>query len=413
MYSYFPNHLYGLTELIKMQQAPIRFGVIKTLDFLHNVYGETDNKFIKHFQASLELSERLTRRYRKLPFGIDKCLVNSISYEVKEQSLLEKDFCKLIHFKKENFKGQQPKLLIIAPIAGHHATLLRGTVIDSLPEFDVYITDWLDASNVPLSCGKFDLDDYIDYIIEFSEFLGSHLNLLAVCQPTVPVIAAVALMSEQKSKFLPKSMILMGGPIDARQSPTSVNNLAVSKSIEWFERMVITSVPINFPGYGRRVYPGFMQLAGFLSLAPERHYKAHIKLYDDIVKGDYDEIKRQKKFYDEYLSVMDMTAEFYLQTIKVVFQDYSLAKGTYVSKGRKVNLGAITKCGLLGIEGEHDDISGRGQTKEALNLCKNLPDKYKSYYLQEGVGHYGVFSGSRFKKFVVPVMRDFVKNLPK
>jgi len=408
------NYLYYLVEASRAQISPARFAIIATHQWLDNTYNPLYyTNLAVTMRAGLDIAERITRKYKKPSFGITQTEVDGNFVEVRKHPVLVKTFCHLQHFAKPNLKEKQPKLLIVAPMAGHHATLLRGTVQDTLPFCDVYITDWIDASQVPLSAGKFDMDDFIDYIIEFIKFLGPDVHVMAVCQPTVPVLAATALISAEKSSYIPKSMILIGGPVDARMNPTAVNNFAIEKSLQWFKKMVIAHVPPNYPGYMREVYPGFLQLAGFMSLNLQRHIDSHIDMFKSLLVEDDEKADTQKKFYDEYLSVMDLPAEFYIQTIKEVFKDFSLAKGTLISRGRKVDLKAIKNCALLGIEGEKDDIAAVGQTKEALKLCSHIPAKDKHYHLQQGVGHYGVFSGSKFRQFVVPVIRDFVYKYDK
>ncbi|AIL64658.1 Poly-beta-hydroxyalkanoate depolymerase [Rickettsiales bacterium Ac37b] len=365
-----------------------------------------DNKIGRFYAASYELADRLTMLYPKPEFGINLTTIDGRDVAVKQSVVFKKKFCNLLHFTK-NTNIKQPKLLIVAPMSGHHATLLRGTVEGLLPFFDIYITDWVDAKNIPLWEGTFDLDDYIDYLIEFFEFLSPSIHVLGVCQPAVPVLAATSIMSELNSPFVPASMILMGGPIDTRRNPTQVNDIAVYKNIDWFESRLVTRVPINYPGYMRPVYPGFFQLLSFLSMNVKRHMTAHSEFFESIVNGDEVAAEAHRKFYNEYFAVMDMTAEFYLQTIQVVFQDKDLALGKMMSRERKVEPAAITKTALLGIEGELDDIAGIGQTQAALELCKNLPDNMKYYYLQKDVGHYGVFSGRRFRKYIVPIITEF------
>lgn len=415
MQQFFPdnfNPLYYMVEASRLQISPARIGLNLALQWFENSYNPLySTNFARTMRASLEIAERMTRKYTKPTFGITKCKVDNHTYDVEIKTVNSKTFCNLQHFKKIGLKESQPKLLMVAPMAGHHATLLKGTVQDCLPYFDIYITDWIDASQVPLNLGYFDMDDFINYIIEFIQFLGPDVHVMAVCQPTVPVLAAVSILSETNEKEVPKSMILIGGPVDARQNPTRVNSFATTKTIDWFEKMVITPVPQNYPGYMRSVYPGFLQLAGFISLNLQRHVMSHVDMYKNLLIEDDEEAEKQKAFYDEYLSVMDMPAEFYLQTIKEVFQDFALAKGTLVSRGRKVHLNSIRKCALLGIEGENDDIAAVGQTKAALDLCVSIPDSLKQYHLQPSVGHYGVFSGSKFRNFIVPAMKDFVYSL--
>jgi poly(3-hydroxybutyrate) depolymerase len=427
------NSLYHMVEASRIQMSPLRLSILGASNWFENTYNPLYySSFAKTMRASLDIAERITRKYQKPQFNITECSVGDKLYNVKQETILTKTFCHLQHFSKIGITEKQPKLLVVAPMAGHHATLLRGTVQDTLPYFDIYITDWLDASQVPLDLGGFNMDNFIDYIIEFIQFLGSNsdthqgdranwktrqgqsdIHVMAVCQPTVPVLAASSIMAANNDPRQPKSMILIGGPVDASKSPTAVNMFATGKSMEWFERMVIMPVPPNLPGYRRLVYPGFLQLAGFLSLNVQRHISSHIDLFKSLLIEDDAEADRQTKFYDEYFSVMDLPAEFYLQTIKEVFLDFSLAKGHLISRGRKIDPSTIKNCAVLSIEGENDDISGVGQTKAALNLCTNIPAKMKEYYLQKGVGHYGVFSGSKFRQFIVPVIRDFIYKLEK
>lgn len=416
MYKYnFFNPLYTILEVSRLQLSPFRIYLNSMHQYLESAYDPFHNTPFEHLiGASVEIVERLTREYEKPEFGITQTQIDGKVCAIEQETTLSKTFCNLLHFKKDSgFKQSQPKLLIVAPMAGHHATLLRGTVQAMLPSCDVYITDWIDASQIPVSDGSFDMDDYINYVIEFLQLLGPKTHVLAVCQPTVPVLAAVALMSEARDAAVPKSMILMGGPIDARKNPTAVNHFALDKSMEWFETSVITQVPFNHPGFTRKVYPGFLQLAGFISMNWRKHLESHIELFKHLSADKDDEAENQKKFYDEYLSVMDLPAEFYLQTISEVFHKCSLARNQLVSRGRKVDTTKITKTAILGIEGELDDISGRGQTKAALELCSNIPESHKQYHLQKGVGHYGVFSGSKFRNEIAPVISKFIQKWDK
>ena len=338
------NYLYYFVEATRHNLLPFRSGINGMNSVLNKKFNPFTRTFTaKSLRASFEIAERLTRKYSKPTFGIDKCDVNGKEVAIKIENLHKDPFCNLLHFKKVNHSKNQPKILIVAPMAGHHATLLRGTVIDILPFFDVYITDWIDANQVPICDGSFDLDSYIDYVINYISFLGPNIHVYAVCQPTVPVLAATALMSEINNNKLPKSLILTGGPIDARKNPTIPNEFAIRKNLEWFDSMMISSVPANYPGYRRRVYPGFLQLIGFVNLYVQRHIDSHYQLYKNLIIEDNKQAEKQKKFYDEYFSVMDLTAEFYLQTIKEVFQDFALARGKFVSRGRKVNLNSIKK----------------------------------------------------------------------
>jgi len=368
--------------------------------------------FGRHMAAASEVLERVTHRYGKPDFGILHTKVNDKKIDITEEILAKKPFCRLLHFKKHGAK-QQPKLLIVAPMSGHHATLLRGTVEALLPFLDVYITDWVDAREVPVFHGNFNLEDYIGYTIEFTQMLGPDVHLLAVCQPSVPVLIAASVMNETKDKAAPRSMTLIGGPIDTRINPTKVNQLAREKPLEWFESNVITRVPFNYPAFMRRVYPGFLQLSGFMQLNLDRHIDAHKDLYKHLVQGDGESASAHRKFYDEYLSVCDLPAEFYLDCIEQVFQKHLLPKGEFVYEGKKVKPEAITKTGLLTLEGELDDISGVGQTEAAQTLCKNLPKDMRRHYLQKGVGHYGIFNGRKFREHVVPIIVDFVGKMEK
>jgi poly(3-hydroxybutyrate) depolymerase len=293
-------------------------------------------------------------------------------------------------------------------MSGHYATLLRGTVEAFLPNHDVYITDWIDARMVPLADGRFDLDDYIDYIISILHFLGGDCHVIAVCQPSVPVLAATALMEANGDNYAPRSIVLMGGPIDTRHSPTVVNTLAEQRGLDWFRRNVISKVPFPYLGVARDVYPGFLQLHGFVSMNLDRHLDAHRDLFYHLVEGDGDSAQKHREFYDEYLAVMDLTAEYYLQTVETVFVRHALPKGEMTHRGRPINPSEIRNAALLTIEGEHDDISGLGQTEAAHRLCVNIPPERRAHYLQLGVGHYGVFNGSRFRAEVAPRIADFM-----
>jgi len=358
--------------------------------------------------AMCEMVERGTRRYRKPEFGITSVTIDGEARPVHEEPVLEEPFCTLTRFRYEGAE-KNPKLLIVAPLSGHYATLLRGTVKAMLPGHDVYITDWVDASRVSISHGPFDLDDYIDQIITHLEHLGPKTHVMAVCQPSVPVLAACAVMSADRHRCTPRSMTLMGGPIDSRSNPTKVNELATSRPIEWFERSVVSRVPLGYEGAGRRVYPGFLQLTGFMSMNLDRHVGAHMKLFEHLVVGDGDSAESHRRFYDEYLSVMDLPAEYYLQTVKTVFQDHALPNGTMTHRGRPVELGAIKKTALMTVEGELDDISGVGQTSAAHDLCTSIPAKRKRHWEQPDVGHYGIFNGRRWRETIMPKVADFIR----
>ena len=321
-------------------------------------------------------------------------------------------FCNLLHFQRELPAGRRPdpKLLIVAPMSGHYATLLRGTVEAMMPHADVYITDWTDARMVPLADGRFDLDDYVDYVIDMLHHIGPGTHVMGVCQPSVPVLTAVALMEGRGDRFAPASMTLMGGPIDTRRNPTAVNLLAEEKGIEWFRDNVIMQVPWPNPGFMRDVYPGFLQLSGFMSMNLDRHLIAHKDFFMHLVKDDGDSAEKHRDFYDEYLAVMDLTAEFYLQTVETVFVRHDLPKGRMKHRGELVDLSAVRNVALFTVEGENDDISGVGQTKAAHDLCVNIPEEMRAHYMQPKVGHYGVFNGSRFRAEIVPRIVDFMAS---
>ncbi len=340
-------------------------------------------------------------------FDIESVEVDGKAIIVKEEIALRKPFGQLKHFVKEGVSGQ-PRLLIVAPMSGHFATLLRGTVERMLPGHDVYITDWRDAKNVPLKDGSFDLDDYIDYIIAFLEEIGPGAHMLAVCQPSVPCYAATAFMTQDKNPCVPRTLTLMGGPIDTREAPTAVNTLATERPHAWFQNNVIATIPAMYAGAGRKVYPGFLQLAGFMSMNLGSHLNSHYEMFKHLVKGDDESATASKGFYEEYRSVCDMTAEFYLQTIEIVFQTHALPKGEWMHRGRLVDPGAITETALLAIEGEHDDISGLGQTKASLTLASKLPKGHKQYYMAEGAGHYGIFNGSKWRTRIAPVVEQWI-----
>ncbi len=375
--------------------------------------------FGRNAAASLSVFESITRRYTKPEWRLDFTEVNKVSVPIRVETACHKDFGSLIHFKRDEVAlkrakgakaGPDPRVLIVAPMSGHFATLLRGTVEAMLPEHDVFITDWVDARNVPISAGTFDLNDYVDYLIEFLQVVGPEAHTMAVCQPGPPLLAAIAVMSETDDPNLPATMTYMGSPIDARKSPTVTNQLAEKQPFEWFESNMIQSVPIPYSGMLRRVYPGFLQLMSFISMNSDKHLDAHHDYFNHLVEGDGDSAEKHRGFYDEYLSVCDMTAEFYLQTIRDVFQNYSLAKGEFRHRGNLVKPEAITDVALMTVEGELDDISGIGQTQAAHDICSGIPAKMKRDYVQSGVGHYGVFNGSRWQNEIQPEIRDFIRR---
>ena len=366
--------------------------------------------------AGLELMHRLAKDYEKPEFNIREVMVDGVEVAVHQQTAIEKDFCRLLRFKRftddlptlQRLKSQ-PTVLVVAPLSGHHSTLLRETVRELLKEHKVYITDWTDARMVPADRGPFHLDDYVAYVQEFIRLIGPEVNVISVCQPTVPVLAAISLMASA-GEPTPRTMTMMGGPIDARKSPTAVNNLATNKSHSWFENNVIHRVPVPYPGAGRPVYPGFLQHTGFIAMNPDRHLKSHYDHFLDLVRGDGEKADSHRDFYDEYNAVLDMPAEYYLDTIKVVFQDFALVSGTWVVKGKPVRPQDIRTTALLTIEGELDDISGAGQTRAAHDLCTGVPKDRQFHYDAVGAGHYGIFSGRRWREKVYPRVRDFIAS---
>jgi len=359
--------------------------------------------------SGLEVFAHASAARGKPEFGIHETQVHGQRVSVHEEILLRKPFGQLKHFVREGVEGG-PKLLIVAPMSGHYATLLRGTVERMLTSCDVYITDWRDAKLVPLADGTFDLDDYIDYLIEFMHVIGPGAHMLAVCQPSVPAYAAACLMSEDKDPCRPRTLTMMGGPVDTREAPTKVNTVATQRPLAWFENHVVLTVPFIHPGAGRRVYPGFLQLTGFMAMNLGNHLVSHWQMFKHLVEGDDDNAEATKAFYDEYRAVCDMDAKFYLQTIDVVFQRHLLPKGEMMHRGRRVDPGAIEDVALLAIEGENDDISGLGQTRAALTVATNLPDSHKMYHMAPKVGHYGIFNGRRWRDKIAPVVEEWIAS---
>ncbi|MBC3880268.1 polyhydroxyalkanoate depolymerase [Undibacterium sp. LX40W] len=372
--------------------------------------------YSQRIAAGYELLYRLGKDYEKPQFDIKFVKVKDKTVEIAEEVSLAKPFCNLIHFKKLGVESSkktksesEKKILIVAPLSGHHATLLRDTVKSLLPTHDVYITDWRDARMVPLSEGPFHLHDYIYYVQDFIRHLAPDLHVISVCQPTVPVLAAISLMATDNDPALPKSMTMMGGPIDPRKSPTQVNALATEKKFSWFENSVIYNVPANYPGFGRKVYPGFLQHAGFVAMNPDRHAQSHWDFYQHLIQGDDESAEQHRKFYDEYNAVLDLPAEYYLETIKTVFQEFRLPKGTWEVEGKLVRPQDIKTVALFTVEGELDDISGPGQTQAAHDLCCNIPAKMKQDYVAPGAGHYGIFSGRRWREIICPKVVSFIE----
>ena len=360
--------------------------------------------------SALEVFAHVYEERGKPEFGIKSVNADGKRHLVHEEVVLEKPFGSLRHFRRSGLPKGAAKLLIVAPMSGHHATLLRGTVARMVENHDVWITDWTDAKMVPLSEGSFDLDDYIDYLIEFLHFIGDGSHVLAVCQPSVPAFAAAAIMGAEKDPCRPATLTMMGGPIDTRASPTGVNDIAMNRPLAWFRSHVIATVPFGYPGAGRKVYPGFMQLAGFISMNLETHVMSHYEMFKHLTLGDTESAAGTKAFYDEYLSVSDMTAEFYLETIEQVFQKHALPNGEFIHRGKPIDPDAIRDTALLAIEGERDDISGIGQTRAALDLAAPLPAAKKQYFFARDVGHYGIFNGSKWRNQVAPVVEDWIRT---
>jgi poly(3-hydroxybutyrate) depolymerase len=359
--------------------------------------------------ASADLMQRLTRRYEKPTFRLNRTVIKGADVAVAERAVLKKPFCTLLHFERA-VRRDDPKVLVVAPLSGHFATLLRDTVRSLLPEHDVYLTDWADAKMVPLAEGHFHLDDYVDYVREFIRFLGPEVHVISVCQPTVPVLAAVSLMAAADEPVRPRTMVMMGGPIDARRSPTAVNGLATRKSLVWFERALIQRVPAKYPGFMRRVYPGFLQWLGFVGMNSTRHADAHWDYFHHLVEGDGESAAAHRRFYDEYNATLDLPAEYYLDTIRTVFQEFELPLGRWRVRGELVNPAAISRTALLTIEGELDDISGFGQTEAAHALCVNVPARRREHYLVPNVGHYGIFSGRKWRETIAPRVGKFIRR---
>lgn len=405
--------LYDLHELQRAFLTPLAaFTDTGSQIFSHPYSPFAYTPVSRQIAATYELVHRLGKDYEKPAWGLPTTKIAGKHIAVTEEAVVQKPFCNLIHFKRQiaDSTTADPRVLLAAPLSGHHATLLRDTVRALLPNHDVYVTDWVDARMVPAAAGPFHLNDYVGYIQEFIRFLGPDVHVISVCQPTVPVLAAISLMAANNEPCLPRSMVMMGGPIDTRKSPTQVNKLATTKPYSWFEDNLIHRVPSRFPGSGRPVYPGFLQHAGFVAMNPDRHLRSHYDFYLDLIKGDNDDAETHRQFYNEYNAVLDMPAEFYLDTIKMVFQEQQLPAGTWQVNGQTVDPSAITSVSLLTIEGEFDDISGEGQTRAAQDLCSGIPSKRKEHYTAVGCGHYGIFSGRRWRETICPKIAEFIRN---
>ena len=409
--------LYHAYELTHATMAPLK----AVSEFGQQINSSPLNPFSytpmgRSAAAACEVFNRMTRRYGRPEWGIESTKVDGKTVPVSIDVDLCTRFCNLIHFKRDfsKFKKKRkpdPKMLVVAPLSGHYATLLRGTVEALLPDHEVYITDWRDARNIPVSYGSFDLDDHIDLMIDFMRYLGPDVSVMGVCQPAVSVLAAVSLMAAEDDPLQPHAMILMGGPIDTRVNPTKVNQHAETKELSWFENSVISHVPFPLPGFMRKVYPGFIQLSGFMTMNLDRHVEAHMDLYNHLVEGDGDSAEQHKNFYDEYLSVMDLPAEFFLQTIETVFKEHALPRGFMTHRNTVVDPSKIKKTALMTVEGANDDICGFGQTSAAINLCDNLPDEKKLRHIQQKVGHYGVFNGKRWRTEIKPRIAEFIRSV--
>ncbi len=401
--------LYSMHELSQWMVSPLSAaaGVNRSL-FSNPLSPFSYAPGARELAASAELFLRFTRDYLKPAFGLPTTTIDGREVLVTEEIVLERPFCQLRHFRREG-AGNDPVVLLVAPLSGHFATLLRDTVRALLPEHDVYVTDWVDAKTVPLSAGDFHLDDYVDYVRDFIRFLGPDVHVISVCQPTVPVLMAVSLLAADGEAIQPRTMTMMGGPIDTRRSPTSVNNLATRKPLEWFENTVIHRVPARYPGCMRRVYPGFLQHMGFVAMNPDRHASAHWQYYNHLVRGDGDSASAHRRFYDEYNAVLDMPAEYYLETIRMVFQEHRLPAGTMRVHGQPVEPAAIRRTALFTIEGELDDISGNGQTEAAHTLCSSLAATQREHFMVPQVGHYGIFSGRRWREGICPRIAEFIR----
>ncbi len=402
--------MYTLHELQHAASAPLKY----LAEVSHQLFSHPFSPLSylpqsSRVAAGSELLARAVRRYEKPAFDFKTTLVDGTEVAVAESVVLAKPFCNLLHFQRATTR-KDPKVLLVAPLSGHHATLLRDTVRALLPNHDVYITDWLDARQVPVADGYFHFADYVTYVQEFMRFLAPDLHVISVCQPTVPVLAAISLLAAENDPAQPRTMTMMGGPIDTRKAPTEVNLYAKKHSRRWFEAHVIARVPPKYPGYSRRVYPGFLQHSGFVAMNPDRHLQAHIDFYNQLVAGDGESAESHRKFYDEYNAVMDLSAEYYLETLEMVFMQHQLPQGEMVVNGKTVQPGAIHKTALFTIEGELDDISGPGQTEAAHEICTGLPEDMKEHFLVPGVGHYGIFSGRRWREVICPRVAQFIRK---
>ncbi len=407
IYDWYESQRAILSPLADFAQAASKF-------YTNPLWPLSQAPSMQRVSASYELMHRLLKSYEKPAFDVSSVRIDGRDVAVQERVALDKPFCRLIRFKRFSDDPDllrrlktHPTVLVVAPLSGHHATLLRDTVRTLLRDHKVYITDWVDARMVPTESGTFSLDDYVRYVREFIRHIGPDVHVISVCQPTVPVLAAISLMASA-GEPAPRTMVMMGGPIDARRSPTAVNNLATTKSLEWFESNVIYRVPVNYPGAGRRVYPGFLQHTGFIAMNPDRHMQSHYDFFLQLVRGDDDDADAHRRFYDEYNAVLDMDADYYLDTIRTVFQEFALVRGSWRVEGDPVRPQDIRDTALLTIEGELDDISGAGQTQAAHDLCTAIAGSDRAHYMVPGAGHYGIFSGRRWRELVYPRVAGFI-----
>jgi len=407
--------LYHLHELQRRFLSPLSVWAEATSQLFSSPYSPLAyTPMSRRLSAGYDLLHRIGKPYEKPAFGLTSTRIGDTDVAVVEEVAIDKPFCRLLHFRRElparSRRAADPRVLLVAPLSGHYATLLRDTVRALLPDHDVWITDWADAKMVPVAVGPFHLDDYVDYVIEFIRALGPDVHVISVCQPTVPVLAAVSLMASNQDPKLPKTMTMMGGPIDTRRNPTQVNALAMRKPYDWFEHHVIFKVPTSYPGYLRKVYPGFLQHAGFVAMNPDRHLNSHWDYYLDLVKGDNEDVESHRAFYDEYNAVLDLPAEYYLDTIRIVFQEHRLPNGTWKVHGQLVKPADIRSVALFTIEGELDDISGSGQTQAAHDLCTGIPKSKQRHLTVHGAGHYGIFSGRRWREQIAPQIAAFIRE---
>lgn len=403
--------MYFTHELSRLALAPARLLASSQSQWLrHPLSPWSMIPGTRSVASALDVFDDLTKRYQKPAFNLPTTVCDGETVLVNETIVKRNPFCQLKHFQRNVDRPDDPKLLIVAPLSGHFASLLKGTVETMLPDHDVYITDWRDASMVPISKGNFGLDDYIDYVIEFIDHLGPDTHVLAVCQPVVPVLAATALMAQDEHPSAPRSLTLMSGPVDGRVDPTEPCELAKKHKLSWFRQNLIHTVPVPYPGAMRKVYPGFLQLTGFINMNFDRHMDAYKGLFRAIRDDETHDVVRHREFYDEYLAVMDLPDAYYLDTIKKVFQEFHLAKGCFEHRGRLVDPSAIRQTALMTIEGEKDDISSPGQTRAAHDLCTNIPDNRRVHHLQPGVGHYGTFNGRRWREEISPELKKFIRQ---